>query len=323
VLEAGCGTALLWRRNLERIDPTWTLTLTDSSPGMLDAARTGLGDRAEYLVADLQELPFEDGSFDVVLANHMLYHVPDRPRAFAEVARVLVPGGSFHASTNGRGFMQELVELVGPRWRFAQHMEDFGLETGRGQLEPFFADVRVEGFENELAVTEVEPVLAYVRSSPSFPAHGDLDDVRAALEEAIGRDGVFRITSRAGLISCRRPRHASVKVPPMDGLKVGEAAARTEWSPRMLRYLERLGLVVPSRTGTGYRLYGLRELNQLRSLRELRSRFGLEISDLVFAARLRREPELRKAVDGWLAGADDLAWVEWEQRKHERLLTAA
>ena len=108
----------------------------------------------------------------------------------------------------------------------------------------------------------------------------------------------------------------------MDGLKVGEAAARTAWSPRMLRYLERLGLVVPTRTATGYRAYDLRELNQLRALNELRRRFGLEISDLVFAARLRREPELRKAVDGWLAGADDLAWVEWEQRKHERLLAA-
>ena len=108
----------------------------------------------------------------------------------------------------------------------------------------------------------------------------------------------------------------------MDGLKVGEAAARTAWSPRMLRYLERLGLVVPNRTSAGYRLYGLRELNQLRSLAELRGRFGLEISDLLFATRLRREPELRKAVDGWLAGIDDLAWVEWEQRKHERLLAA-
>ena len=108
----------------------------------------------------------------------------------------------------------------------------------------------------------------------------------------------------------------------MDGLKVGEAAARTAWSPRMLRYLEHLGLVVPNRTSTGYRMYGLRELNQLRSLAELRGRFGLEISDLLFAARLRREPELRKAVDGWFAGADDLAWVEWEQRKHERLLAA-
>ena len=108
----------------------------------------------------------------------------------------------------------------------------------------------------------------------------------------------------------------------MDGLKVGEAAARTAWSPRMLRYLERLGLVVPNRAASGYRLYGLRELNQLRALAELRSRFGLEITDLLFAARLRREPELRRAVDGWLAGADDLAWVEWEQRKHERLLAA-
>jgi MerR family transcriptional regulator, copper efflux regulator len=108
----------------------------------------------------------------------------------------------------------------------------------------------------------------------------------------------------------------------MDGLKVGEAAARTAWSPRMLRYLERLGLVVPSRTSAGYRLYALRELNQLRALADLRRRFGLEISDLLFAARLRREPALRRAVDGWLAGADDLAWVEWEQHKHERLLAA-
>jgi len=105
-------------------------------------------------------------------------------------------------------------------------------------------------------------------------------------------------------------------------LKVGEAAGQSGWSPRMLRYLERHGLVVPSRTSAGYRLYGLRELNQLRSLAELRRRHGVEISDLVFAARLRREPELRRAVDGWFAGADDLAWVEWEQRKQERLLAA-
>ena len=108
----------------------------------------------------------------------------------------------------------------------------------------------------------------------------------------------------------------------MEGLKVGDAAARTGWSARMLRYLERVGLVVPSRTAAGYRRYGLRELNQLRSLAELRRRFSVEIGDLVFAARLRREPELRRGVDAWLAGADDLAWVEWEQRKHERLLAA-
>ena len=109
----------------------------------------------------------------------------------------------------------------------------------------------------------------------------------------------------------------------MDAFRVGYAAAHTGWSARMLRYLEQAGLVVPSRTAAGYRLYGLRELNQLRSLAELRQRFGLGIGDVVFAARLRREPELRAAVDGWLAGLEDqLGWVEWEQRKHERLLAA-
>ena len=109
----------------------------------------------------------------------------------------------------------------------------------------------------------------------------------------------------------------------MDGLNVSEAAGQAGWTPRMLRYLEKVGLVVPPRTASAYRKYGLRELNELRTLADLRTRFGLQISDLVFAARLRREPELRQAVDGWLAGRDDLAWVEWEQRKHERLLEVA
>ena len=101
-----------------------------------------------------------------------------------------------------------------------------------------------------------------------------------------------------------------------------QAAAQTGWSARMLRYLEQSGLVVPARTRGGYRLYGLRELNQLRSLRELRRRFRLDIGDVAFAARLRREPDLRQAVDGWLASGTDLAALEWEQRKHERLLVA-
>jgi DNA-binding transcriptional MerR regulator len=106
-------------------------------------------------------------------------------------------------------------------------------------------------------------------------------------------------------------------------LTVGAAAAETGWSARMLRYLEQHGLVSPARTPSGYRVYGLAELNRLRSLRELRRAFGLAPADIVFARRLRREPELRQAVDSWLAAGDDVgSWVEWEQRKHERLLAA-
>ena len=110
----------------------------------------------------------------------------------------------------------------------------------------------------------------------------------------------------------------------MDGLTVGAAANATGWSARMLRYVERARLVVPRRSDAGYRLYGLRELNQLRSLAQLRSRFGAELTDIAFAARLRREPALRGAVDTWLAGSDvgSADWVDWEQRKHERLLAA-
>lgn len=104
---------------------------------------------------------------------------------------------------------------------------------------------------------------------------------------------------------------------------VSAAAAETGWSARMLRYLEDHGLVTPRRTGAGYRLYGLPELNRLRALKDLRRRFGVELAELAFARRLRREPELRHAVDAWLAAGDDAgSWVEWEQRKHERLLAA-
>ena len=106
-------------------------------------------------------------------------------------------------------------------------------------------------------------------------------------------------------------------------LTVGAAARETGWSARMLRYLEEHRLVVPRRTAAGYRLYGLAEVNRLATLRELRRRFGLDLAELAFALRLRRDVELRTAVDAWLAAGDDAgSWVEWEQRKHERLLAA-
>ncbi|MEO5577248.1 MAG: MerR family transcriptional regulator [Gaiellaceae bacterium] len=110
----------------------------------------------------------------------------------------------------------------------------------------------------------------------------------------------------------------------MQALTIGEAATHTGWSARMLRYLESVGLVVPTRTRAGYRVYGDGELLQLRDLRLLRERFGLELDEVAFAARLRREPDLRTAVDAWMRSAGPGAdWVEWEQRKHERLMAAA
>jgi SAM-dependent methyltransferase len=141
VLEVGCGNANLWYANRDRIPPGLRLTLTDFSEGMVDEARSRLGALATYRVADVQELPFVDASFDLVIANHMLFHVPDRRRALREIARVLRSGGVVIATTNGRNHLCELRAAWSARWS-----RRFGLENGAAQLGRFFTEVEVERF---------------------------------------------------------------------------------------------------------------------------------------------------------------------------------
>ena len=115
----------------------------------------------------------------------------------------------------------------------------------------------------------------------------------------------------------------------MEGLTINRAALTTGWSPRMLRYLERWGLVAPPRTPAGYRVFRAPELQRLRTLRELLDRFACGLSDVAFAKRIREEPELAAALEHWFerpaqrpAGVDQSDWLSWEQEKHERLLAA-
>jgi MerR family copper efflux transcriptional regulator len=112
-------------------------------------------------------------------------------------------------------------------------------------------------------------------------------------------------------------------------LTINEAAETTGWSPRMLRYVERVGLLEPTRSAAGYRLYGPAELQRLRTLRELLDEHGVGLSDLAFALRLRRDRELRQATNAWIESeaerpadvpSDD--WLRFEQQKHEKLLAA-
>ena len=115
----------------------------------------------------------------------------------------------------------------------------------------------------------------------------------------------------------------------MDALTIHEAAQTTGWSPRMLRYVERIGLVGPQRSGAGYRLYGPEELQRLRTLRELQEHFDVGLGELGFALRLRRDRVLRDAVESWFAAeprrpehVPAADWLRFEQEKHERLLAA-
>ena len=115
VLELGCGNAILWKSNLNRIPDNAQILLTDFSEGMLEDARKVLGDtsdRFQYEVMDAQQIYYHDDSFDIVIANLMLYHIPDRKKAIFEISRVLKADGALYATTIGRENMKEFTDLI-------------------------------------------------------------------------------------------------------------------------------------------------------------------------------------------------------------------
>jgi DNA-binding transcriptional MerR regulator len=114
-----------------------------------------------------------------------------------------------------------------------------------------------------------------------------------------------------------------------DALTIHEAAETTGWSARMLRYIERAGLVEPQRSPSGYRLYGPAELQRLRTLRELLEEHGIGLQEVGFALRLRRELALSDAVEAWFEAEPERPehvpatdWLRFEQEKHSKLLAA-
>lgn len=173
LLELGCGPGWLWMANHDRIQASWRLTLSDLSPGMVEEAQAKYsGDpRFDCRVIDAQSIPFDDAAFDAVVANHMLYHVPDLPRALGEIARVLKPGGRLYAATNGLSHLKEIAELVnafqgdeGVLPSTGEAGQSFSLHNGEGLLTPFFERVEVRYYESALWVTEAKPLVAYVAS---------------------------------------------------------------------------------------------------------------------------------------------------------------
>jgi ubiquinone/menaquinone biosynthesis C-methylase UbiE len=210
VLEIGCGPGHLWRNNVGRLPERVEVTLTDVSDGMLAEARRTIGDhpRFRYVVADAQELPFVEARFDVVIANHMLYHVPDRPKALGEIRRVLRSDGRFYASTIGQGHLHELGMLISRfatdwvSWAAAEGKPDaFTLENGAEQIARYFSRVELRRYEDALVVTEAKPLLAYMLSGSAKSA---LDEERIRgiaefVDDELATRGALRITKDSGL----------------------------------------------------------------------------------------------------------------------------
>jgi SAM-dependent methyltransferase len=209
VLELGCGPAGLWQENLDRLPAGWEVTLTDFSPGMLEEARANLtrATRAfRFEQVDAQRIPREAARFDVVIANHMLYHVPDRAAAFAEIRRVLRPGGRLLAATNGAAHMRELWDMlrqcVPDLAPMNEMIAGFTLENGRGQLEQHFGQVRLHLYEDALEVTAPEPLIAYALSSKSYGLSsrpGGLGRFARLVRQRLALDGAIHIGKATGL----------------------------------------------------------------------------------------------------------------------------
>lgn len=211
ILELGCGSGGLWADNQSRIKSSWEVILTDISTGMLECTRGSLKlPNFSFIQADATNIQFDDNSFDAVIANHMLHHVPDIEKAISEIRRVLKPGGHFYASTTGIKNMYELQQLVNSydpniKYPVAADAIAFNLEGGRAELSKYFEHIETRRYEDSLIITEAKPLVEYVLSLRDFGnisrlLTGDkLNDFYNCIDDLIRRQGGIHITKDAGM----------------------------------------------------------------------------------------------------------------------------
>jgi ubiquinone/menaquinone biosynthesis C-methylase UbiE len=220
IIEFGCGNGAIWQSNKGRIPDSIEITLTDLSEGMLNAARINLKDISQifnFSVMDIQNITYEDDLFDTIIANHMLYHVPNRSLAIKEVSRVLKPGGTFYATTNGINNMKELKDLVekfDSRIDYATFSvaNEFGLENGAAQLSKCFDSVDMLIYEDSLQITKAQPLVDYVLSLEGHTnvldiiTENRIGDFLAYLEDIISSKGSIEISKSAGMFVAKNPK---------------------------------------------------------------------------------------------------------------------
>ena len=206
VLEVGCGTGSIWRNAQQYLPDGASLILTDLSEGMLEAARSVVPacERISFEQADLQKLPYADHSFDLVIANMMLYHVPDLERALGEAARVLKPEGRFVCATSGENSVGNwLVDVLGAG---DVRAVSFTLQNGEKQLRNYFGCVQMDMRQDALRVTDVDDLAAYVLSmtSFSFVRAWPYEQLKEKLTQQMV-EGVITVPKENGLFQCHEP----------------------------------------------------------------------------------------------------------------------
>jgi len=208
VLELGCGTGSMWKEHLHLLDNGSTAVLSDFSEGMLKEAKQNLGEQAniEYQVIDIQDIPYEDNAFDVIIGNMMLYHVPDLKKGLSEVARVLKNGGTFYCATYGEnGIIQYLEGLLYEYGVNNDMNKSFTLQNGAEKLSEYFKNVERLDREDGLKITNLDDLIEYIYSTTRMANIADVD--RDTLEEILRSkmvDGVIYIPKEYGMFVARK-----------------------------------------------------------------------------------------------------------------------
>lgn len=203
ILELGCGTGSMWKGREDLIKRSSKIILSDFSEGMVEQSKNTIGeyDNVDYMVIDIQNIPFEDDSFDIVIANMMLYHVPDIDKGLSEVRRVLKDGGNFYAATYGEhGIMEHVAKLLGRYGVTDTTSRAFTLQNGQKILEPYFDNVKMLRYEDSLAVTNVDDLVDYVCSLSNMSTLASIpkDEIREVLTEHM-KDGVLMVPKEYGM----------------------------------------------------------------------------------------------------------------------------
>lgn len=203
VLELGCGTGSMWKGKSALIRRCSRLILSDLSEGMLNKAKETLSGEngIEYRTVDIQNIPFPDHTFDAVIANMMLYHVPDLAKGLSEVRRVLKEGGKFYCATYGENGMMKYIGSLFAGYGIEESVNtNFTLQNGEQALKFFFDDVTKDHYADSLAVTETEDLVDYIFSLSGMTNLRKLprEVVRSVLSIHM-KDGVLNIPKEYGM----------------------------------------------------------------------------------------------------------------------------
>lgn len=212
VLELGAGNGSLWSQNLNKIPKDITIVLSDISEGILADAKNEIGDQPQfqYAVFDAQKIPFADNTFDLVIANHMLFYCKDIPKTLKEVHRVLKANGKFVCSTYSKKHMHEITDLVqnyNPNIVLSSTnlYEHFGLANGKKILRPFFNNITCHKYQDAIELSKSAPIISYILSCHGNQNSFLLDhyqDFKHYVDENV-KNG-FHITKDAGYFEMRK-----------------------------------------------------------------------------------------------------------------------